>query len=333
VQGPEGQGQKGQHGAGIDQEQAAPAGADGQAAHASTSPNRDTGWVKHPANPLIGGDLGTCFDLAALHDDGKYRMWFSWRPQRSLALVESEDGVNWSEPVIVLGPNEATGWEYEVNRPVVVKREDGYHMWYTGQIWKPDRSFIGYATSPDGVSWTRMSEQPVMTSVEPWEDVALMCPHVIWDDKEQLYRMWYSGGEQYEPNAIGYATSKDGMNWEKYAANPVFTCDRGNPWEQHKTTACQVVPYKDGYAMFYVGFHDEDFAQIGLAWSKDGLGDWVRHPDNPIISPEPGNWDAEANYKPFAIYNGEQWMLWYNGRTGSTEQIGLVTKDGADLGF
>lgn len=30
-----------------------------------------------------------------------------------------------------------------------------------------------------------------------------MRPHVLYDEKEKLYRMWYSGGEQYEPNAIG----------------------------------------------------------------------------------------------------------------------------------
>ena len=38
-----------------------------------------------------------------------------------------------------------------------------------------------------------------------------MCPHVIWDEEMKLFRMWYSGGEQYEPNAIGYATSPDGL--------------------------------------------------------------------------------------------------------------------------
>jgi hypothetical protein len=36
-----------------------------------------------------------------------------------------------------------------------------------------------------------------------------MCPHVLWDEGPAV-RMWYSAGEQYEPNAIGYATSSDG---------------------------------------------------------------------------------------------------------------------------
>ncbi len=42
-----------------------------------------------------------------------------------------------------------------------------------------------------------------------------MCPRVIWDARLELFRMWYSGGEQYEPDAIGYATSADGMHWRR----------------------------------------------------------------------------------------------------------------------
>ena len=37
--------------------------------------------------------------------------------------------------------------------------------------------------------------------------------------------MWYSGGEQNEPNAIGYATSPDGLTWTKHGSNPVFVPD------------------------------------------------------------------------------------------------------------
>ncbi len=70
-----------------------------------------------------------------------------------------------------------------------------------------------------------MSDKPVLSAEKPWEKVAVMCPHVIFDDKERLYRMWYSGGEQYEPNAIGYATSPDGVNWTKHDHNPIFKPD------------------------------------------------------------------------------------------------------------
>ena len=38
-------------------------------------------------------------------------MWFSWRPKKSIALVESRDGIRWSSPVIVLGPDDRADWE------------------------------------------------------------------------------------------------------------------------------------------------------------------------------------------------------------------------------
>ncbi|WP_225446483.1 glycoside hydrolase family protein [Paenibacillus rhizovicinus] len=206
-------------------------------------------------------------------------------------------------------------------------------MWYVGQTWKPDSSSIGYARSEDGVRWVRQSDKPALRPEAPWEKVAVMCPHVLWDEKARKFRMWYSGGEQYEPNAIGYAESADGLDWEKHAGNPVFSSDPERTWEQHKVTACQVIPYNDGFAMFYIGFRDEDYAQIGLAWSKDGVGGWRRHPLNPILAPEPGAWDSDANYKPYAIFDGESWRLWYNGRSGHFEQIGLAMHEGYDLGL
>ncbi len=58
---------------------------------------------------------------------------------------------------------------------------------------------IGYATSADGKTWRRMSDKPVLSPDKPWEKVAVMCPHVLWDADAKQFRMWYSGGEQYEP--------------------------------------------------------------------------------------------------------------------------------------
>jgi predicted GH43/DUF377 family glycosyl hydrolase len=258
-------------------------------------------------------------------------MWFSWRPKKSIALVESGDGVQWSKPLIVLGPNEKSDWEKDLNRPVVLKNGGRYQMWYTGQA--KGRSSIGYATSQDGKTWRRMSARPVLSAEAPWEKVAVMCPHVIFDDKERLYRMWYSGGEQYEPNAIGYATSPDGVHWTKHDNNPVFTPIPEHGWEKERVTACQVLRQGDWYLMFYIGFRDRDHAQIGIARSKDGITGWQRHGANPIIRPGKDKWDHDAVYKPYAIYDGRQWLLWYNGRKGGVEQIGLALHDGLDLGF
>ena len=289
------------------------------------------GWVKAPRGPVLGGDLGTCFDVSVLKEGDTYRMWFSWRPKRGVALVESRDGVAWSEPTIVLAPNDRTDWEADINRPVVIKQGGLYRMWYTGQA--KGRSWIGHATSADGKSWKRASDRPVLSADQPWEKVAVMCPHVLFDEPAGLYRMWYSGGEQYEPDAIGHATSRDGLTWLKHGANPVFRPDPALDWERDRVTACQVIRHGDGYLMFYIGFRDRDHAQIGLARSADGLTGWVRHPANPIIRPGLGKWDQDAVYKPYAILDDRRWLLWYNGRRGGVEQIGLATHEGEELGF
>lgn len=194
-------------------------------AFAQTRNETSGGWMKYDNNPVLGGKFGTIFDISVLKVANGYLMYCSWRPKKSIAISESKDGLHWSDPEIVLSPDTTAGWETELNRPVVVKRKDGYHMWYTGQTWsngRDGRSQIGYATSIDGRHWTRKSRKPVLAPQLPWEKTAVMCPHVLWDEQARLFKMWYSGGEQYEPDAIGYATSKDGLNWKKYAANPVF---------------------------------------------------------------------------------------------------------------
>ena len=56
--------------------------------HASTA----GAWVKYPGNPVMGGKYGTCFDISVLKEGATYRMWVSWRPKQSIALVESKDG-------------------------------------------------------------------------------------------------------------------------------------------------------------------------------------------------------------------------------------------------
>ena len=163
-----------------------------------------------------------------------------------------------------------------------------------------------------------------------------MCPHVLYDEEKGLLRMWYSGGGWFEPDAIGYAESEDGIHWTKYPNNPIFSSDRTMLWERERTTACQVLRHGDWYYMFYIGFEDMDKARICLARSRDGVTGWERHPENPILSGgRAGSWDCEATYKPFVFYEPEndRWILWYNGRRAFVEQLGVAFHDGENLGF
>jgi len=303
--------------------------------HASVNQNIKSettgGWKKYNKNPVLGGDLGTIFDISVLHvSSGNYEMFCSWRPQRSIALSTSQDGLSWTKPSICLAYNDSSGWERDVNRPIVIRKDGKYLMWYTGE--NDSVSAIGFAISEDGHQFRRISSHPVLVADQPWEKKALMCPYVIWDDTLKIFRMWYSGGEQYEPDAIGYATSNDGVHWNKYAGNPVFHNDSNHEWEQDKVTACQVIQRRDDYLMFYIGFKNIDYAQIGMARSKDGITKWERYSGNPIIKPG-SDWDSSAVYKPFAVETADRWLLYYNGRRNNIEQIGIAIHDGKDLKF
>jgi hypothetical protein len=74
---------------------------------------------------------------------------------KSIAYVESKDGIHWNEPKVALEPLVSSDLQEDINRPSVLRSAIGYHMWYTGQA--SGRSSIGYAVSSDGVHWDRQS--------------------------------------------------------------------------------------------------------------------------------------------------------------------------------
>lgn len=298
-------------------------------------------WRRYEGNPVLSDDFGETFDVTVLRVDGKYRMYLSWRSTRSIAFVEGVDGIHWGKPTMVLSPDTSTGWEDDVNRQIVVYRDGKYHMWYTGMVKsvipgeriEDGRSCIGYAVSDDGIHFERYKE-PVMEPNGEWEKTNLMCPHVIWDEDRQVWRMWYSAGGFWEPDQIGYAESTDGIRWERNADNPIFRPRKDHFWEQEIVSACQVFPMNGWYYMFYIGFEDMYKATINVARSRDGIHGWQRYNDNPILSGgDYGAWDSEGVYKPWVEHEDGRWLLWANGRRAAIEQVGLYIHHGDDLGF
>ena len=299
------------------------------------------GWRAYEGNPVLGNaKLGTCFDVNVVTDGpAPYTMYFSWRGRKSIALVRSTDGFAWTqEPEICLGPNPSSGWEEHVNRSCTVKKDGLWHMWYTGQVfvngnWRDGRSCIGYATSTDGVHFMRVRTDPVMVPELPFEKSSVMNPYVRWDAARGVWRMWYAAGEIYEPNVLCYAESADGLTWTKRTA-PIFAHGAPLAWDRDRVGACEVHPLPDGrWAMFYIGYSDIDTARIGCAISRDGITGWRRLAQNPIVSPDLGTWNGSACYKPSVVRddgNG-RWLLWYNGRNGAPEYVGMAVHEGLDL--
>jgi predicted GH43/DUF377 family glycosyl hydrolase len=267
-------------------------------------------WQKYTGNPVLGGELGTCFDVSVDIVDGHHRMWFSWRPKRGIGYAESVDGLHWTvRDDVVLGRDPDDPAEsIEVTRPFVLDEGDHLTMWYAAH--GETQVAIARATSSDGVEWR--GEGVVLEPSPPWEKAAVMCPSVVRDDEGQ-YHMWYSGGERYEPDAIGYATSTDGVNWVRVQEEPVLRPGASGSWESDRVAGAHV--FRDGEWLYaaYIGFANgfEDSA-IGIARSRDGVS-WERHADNPVVSRgAAGEFDSINVYKPFVVVDGDEWRMWFN---------------------
>jgi predicted GH43/DUF377 family glycosyl hydrolase len=82
----------------------------------------------------------------------------------ALGLATSQDGTNWtkrSEPVFVGRPD--LPWEDgAADRTSVAWDGERYLLVYAGRT----GGSRGLATSPDGVEWQRVSEQPILTAVD-----------------------------------------------------------------------------------------------------------------------------------------------------------------------
>ena len=121
-------------------------------------------------------------------------------------------------------------------------------MVYTGDDGSTFR--IGYATSVDGISWTKSVANPVMNfgSSGSWDDRHLLYPDIYYDGTK--FHMWYSGGDGTNIR-IGYATSSDSDKWKKNTANPVLDLGPSGSWDDTFIYCHNVIFDGTTYKMFY----------------------------------------------------------------------------------
>ena len=162
-------------------------------------------------------------------------------------------------------------------------------MWYAGDNHTAGNAGLSicHATSLDGISWAKDSNNPVLTvgSNGTWDDQWVTAPGVVFDGN--LYHMWYCAWDGDSPGAvrIGHATSPhpDGA-WTKDVNNPVLDCGTSTCWDTRRVDAPDVIFDGSRFHMFYSGGLTYRW-QIGYAWSPDG-GNWTKY-DNPGTPSQP----------------------------------------------
>ena len=187
--------------------------------------------------------------------------------------IEDPAGV----PVIDLGPRGA--WDHvAVDNPFVYVGDGRFYCFYEAES-ASGQEQVGLAVSTDLLKWTKSEGNPVLRAGPPgtWDHRAAKLPVVA--KHGGTYVMLYTGKDG-RGAAIGLATSKDLLHWDKAASNPAIQ-GRPGKWDPLITTCPAIVQRNGVYHAIYrgmTGFYSDQ--KLGLLTSRDLLH-WTRR-DEPL---------------------------------------------------
>ncbi len=301
-------------------------------------------WTKDIRNPVLSGGGDAAWDAHVFmpmvlfnSDSNRFEMWYggsdlAWKLPYSFGFASSKDGINWTKYGPPVMTADAGTWEEKkLQVPAVIRENGQYKMWYGGI--RAYKGGIGYATSPDGIHWTKHPGNPVLgPGVAGWEiDGPFVCSVVQVPGGG--YKMWYAGFEAYpsEITRIGIATSVDGINWNRDTINnPVLDIGAPGQWDYSYVMEPHVLRVDSADYMWYTGVHP-DVRSIGMASSVDGGINWKKHTANPVLVPTAGQWDNRYLEAGSVVRMGktDTLVMWYTGATSLTSsrlwKIGRAT--------
>jgi hypothetical protein len=208
----------------------------------------------------------------------RFKMWYVGTNDpnqilyHSMGYAYSSDGINWTKssvnPVITA---ETTSTGIDVmgfEGPSVVYDGSVYHMWYTcipiynNSLYWDGWINIAYASSVDGINWTKKTDEPAFKiSQNGWDSLFVQTPDVILID--HTYHMFYTGtatdstyqtahgGWNYK---IGYAWAPDNdiHNWTRYP-NPVLENGSAGNWDDASVGLVSVEYVNHNLHIWYTG--------------------------------------------------------------------------------
>ena len=256
--------------------------------------------------------------------------------------------IHWTkyEGNLVLQPDPPGSWDAgEIENPSVIKDGNIYKMWYTGEASEEEEETsggIGYATSTDGIHWTKYEGNPVLTPGPPgsWDYGEFSEPHVLKDGER--YLMWYEVDEgmcawdpAYSPDGtqIVFTSDKNGnpdiwiMNAD--GSNPrQITHDPNIDWDPAWSPDGSKIAFgheddSGGFNIWVINVDGTNLTQLTFngegtepAWSPDGSkiacdGIWVMDADGTnlrkIVDGVWPSWSPDGTEIAFG-YNDDIWI-------------------------
>ena len=284
-----------------------------------------------PANPVLSPTAAAVLDNDNVDDPAlakvgtTYYMWYSGTAEdgapTAIFLATSTNGTAWTRAnggnPVLRGTPGAFDEDGAYGADVVydpANQAAPFRMWYAGRA--AIFGGIGYATSPDGVTWTK-DPTPVVSHGLPGsaDSFAAADPTVLLDGSR--WKMWYTGDDS-DKKRIAYATSADGVSWQK-GGKVIAPEDAGtNANIQFGAFAPTVWKTANGYAMLLTGrkLVGQGVFQTKLmsATSSDGIS-WTS--PSVALNPSPSRFDASNLNSPDVLQDstGSPFKLYYSGNS------------------
>jgi predicted GH43/DUF377 family glycosyl hydrolase len=157
------------------------------------------------------------------------------------------------------------------------------------------------------VDFVPYEHNPVFEGRGPghWDELIRERGWILRED--DTYHLWYTGYTRSEGlMKLGYATSRDGITWERYAGNPIYT----GHWVEDMT----VLKHDGTYYMFAEGLNDEAHLLTStdrIHWTRQGRLDVRKVNGDPI---SPGAYGTPAVFQEdgtwFLFYEREDEAIW-----------------------
>lgn len=272
------------------------------------------------------------FRGSVVYDGSSFKMWYAGEDNGSysyenIGLAVSLDGYTWtrqqSNPVLKRGG--LGQWDQgSVTLPFVIYDESEYKMWYAGEQYSGgyccSQISVGYATSTDGITWTKVGGGPVLKAgiYGSWDDNSVSLPDVI--KTSSGYLMLYRGVGEDGVGRTGLAISTDGVQWTKKG---MINLPRSS-WDAYYTQYVSgITTVANEYVASYSGYPSPGKGnEIGFASSTDGKS-WAPFAGNPLITQGNGtnDWDCCGIGLPTMLIVGSNYYVYYTAWNGYTDQI------------
>lgn len=187
-------------------------------------------------------------------------------------------------------------WDRLIRERGFILVEDGiYKMWYSGYTGgDSDPKYLGYATSGDGINWTRYSDQALFS--DKWTEDMIVVKH------KGTYYMYAEGKNDVAHLLI----SGDGIHWEEQG-DLVLQDTNGDPIPAPYGTPVVWIENEQWYL-----FYERNDLGIWLARSDDKIT-WKNVQDQAVINMGPELYDEAAVAANQVVRYKDKYYLYYHG--------------------